>query len=273
MNFNYMLIIGLSGMGKTTFVKNLLLNYHSQGYKLYVADPNYQYSDIEAVSVGSVDLYNALNHIAKPLLFKGEKGVLAIEDYGFTINQMKNALQKPLSTVKNSIKILLENARKYRLKIIIVAHRVQSDEIEPYMLPFFDTIVFFRTPITTYTKRILKYYGVDVDIGKLEPHKYIVFNTHTREMSNGVTKPLKSHEEIENSGDFQIKRLLGMAETKTQAVAILKIHLNLSDKEISNILNISVNQVRVYKTRLRKYGIPIRLENKNNIMEIMNLSL
>ncbi len=271
MDFNYMLVLGLSGMGKTTFVKHLLNKY--KDFQKYVVDPNYQYSDVDAEFIGANDLFNALNVIAKPLLFRGKKGILVIEDFGFTVQQLAYALNKPLRTVKHNIRLILENARKYRLKVVIVAHQVKSEEIEPYMLPMFDTIVFFKTPLTNYAKRILKYYGVNFDIYKLEPYHYIIFNTYTKLINEGYVEPLKSHMEIEQSGDFQIKRLLSMVENKTQAVAVLKLHLNLSDKEIADILKISVNQVRVYKTRLRKYGIKIPLENKNNIREIINLAL
>ena len=271
-NFNYMLVLGLSGMGKTTFVKHLLNSL--KDFKKYIVDPNYQYSDIEeAEFIGAEDLFNALNTIAKPLLFRGQRGILVIEDFGFTIQQLAYAKNKPISKVKHVIKLILENARKYRLKVVIVAHQLKSEEIEPYMLPFFDTVVFFKTPITNYAKRILKYYGVVVDTYNLNPYEYYIYNIHTKELMRGKVSKLESHELVEKSGDFQIRRLLSMVKTKTQAVAVLKLHLNLSDEEIARILGISVNHVRVYKTRLRKYGIKIPLENKNNIREIINLAL
>jgi len=124
LHFNYLLVLGTSGTGKTTLAKTIVKQLKDEGCKAITFDPNRQWSDISDEEIGPEELAYGLTRIAKPLLYEKKTGVLIVEDLGFTLQQIQAALKVSLAKAKNMLRIVLENARKYGLRVILVSHRL-----------------------------------------------------------------------------------------------------------------------------------------------------
>ena len=83
-----------------------------------------EWADLCDQEVGPEELAYGLTRIAKPLLYEKKTGVLIVEDLGFTLQQIQAALKVSLAKAKNMLRIVLENARKYGLRVILVSHRL-----------------------------------------------------------------------------------------------------------------------------------------------------
>ncbi|GAJ20295.1 unnamed protein product, partial [marine sediment metagenome] len=115
-----------SGTGKTTYVKTLLNSLRWD--KLYLCDPNRQYADYtmseNAEYISPNELKRALNVIGKRLLLTQKKGVLIIEDLNFTLTRLSETMEISIRRAKKIITLLLENLRKYDVKVIIIMHDI-----------------------------------------------------------------------------------------------------------------------------------------------------
>lgn len=268
-DFNYLLVLGTSGTGKTTLAKTIVKELRDQGNKVLVFDPNRQWGDLCTDEIGPEELAYGLTRIAKPLLWERKTGVLVVEDLGFTLQQIRAALKISLKRAKDMLKVLLENARKYGLKVIFIAHRLSSDEIDTIMFQQFDAYLLFKVPLTNYSKKLIREnLKIDPDkIQSLEKFHYIQHNGG--HISTGIVKPLESHQKLENDKNFQVHYLLSKYETNGEKVLILKVHLGLRHKKIAEILGLTYDQVKSYCTALRKRGVNIpdgRRRNYTNLI-------
>ena len=267
--FDYLLVLGTSGTGKTTLAKTIVKDLKDQAYKVLVFDPNRQWGDLCDQEVGPEELAFGITRIAKPLLWERKTGVLIVEDLGFTLQQLQAALKISLTKAKNMIRLILENARKYGLKVIIIAHRLSTDEIDTVMFQQFDAYAIFRVPLTTYGKKLIKEnLGIQPDdILELPKYHYIAYNGG--HIFKGKVEPLKSHVELEQNRNFQVHYLLSKYETNAEKVLILKVHLGLSHRQISKILGLTYDQVKSYCTLLRKRGVDIPDGRRKNYANII----
>lgn len=268
MQFNYMSVVGNSGTGKTTFVKRLLnsLKYD----QLYLCDPNRQYGDYtsqdNATYISPEELRKAIDVIGKRLLLQQKRGVMVVEDMRFTLERLKEVLGVSLSKAKNIIKLLLENLRKYDIKTVIVMH-----EIDRAIVAKCDTLVFFQVPLSTYQIRTYsEIFKVDLkEVADLKPFHYLMKNGDG-DPERGRVEKLESHEFIERDRSFMAKDLLAKCNSLAEKVLVLRLHLDLSNTEISNILNVQRNTVEVLVSRLRKRGIAIPDARRN--LNLQNLA-
>ena len=260
-----MAVVGNSGTGKTTYVKTLLnsLNWD----KLYLCDPNRQYGEYtlneHAEYISPNELKGALNMIGKRLLLKQQTGVLVIEDLNFTLSRLTETLQISINRAKKLITLLLENLRKYNVKVLVVMH-----DIDDAIVGKCDTKVFFQVPLTQYkVRKYSKIFNLNMaEIVSLSKYHYVLKNGH--EAERGHIDALDSHQQIEQDKSFMVKQLLAKCTSLPEKVLILRFHLELKNYEIAEMLNVEVNTVEVVVSRLRKRGIPIpdarrsfRLEN------------
>ncbi len=265
MIFNYLAVVGNSGTGKTTFVKTLLNSLEWD--QLYVCDPNRQYGDFmledNVTYITPNELKGALNVIGKRLLLMQKKGLLVIEDMNFTLNRLSEVLQISVNKAKKIIYLLLENLRKYDVKVVLVMHDIDRDLVGKC-----DTKVFFQVPLSQYKVRQYgKIFGIDMnDVVRLARFNYISKNGS--ELETGQIEVLESHEQIEKDKSFMIKDILRKCRSLAEKVLVLRFHLELKNGEIAETLNIDVHTVENLVWRLRKRGIPIpdarksfRLEN------------
>jgi len=264
-NFNYMAVIGNSGMGKTTMVKTILRQ--TKYDKLYLVDPNRQYSDFvrddNAEYITPSELKTALNVIGKRLLLTQKKGIMVIEDLAFTLNRLCETLAINQNQAKKLIYLLLENFRKYDVKVIVVMHDVDRDIVAKC-----DTKVFFQTPISQYkVRQLTSLYGVPMqEVLALQKFQYISKNGG--DVERGKIEALASHMEIERDKSFMIRDVLRQCRSLAEKVLVLRFHLQLRNTEIAQNLSIDLHTVENLVWRLRKRGIPIpdmrksfRLEN------------
>lgn len=264
-NFNYLVVVGNSGTGKTTYVKTLLnsLDYD----QLYVVDPNRQYGDFmtedNATYITPNELKEALNVIGKRLLLQQRKGLLVIEDMNFTLSRLSETLQISVNKAKQIIYLLLENLRKYDVKVILVMHDIDRDLVGKC-----DTKVFFQVPINQYkVRQYSALFGIDMNEVVSLPH-YSYLSKNGGDLERGQIQALASHEQIEKDKSFMIKDVLRKCRSLAEKVLVLRFHLELKNSEISETLNIDIHTVENLVWRLRKRNIPIpdarrsfRLEN------------
>ena len=265
MEFNYLAVIGNSGTGKTTYVKRLLNSMEWD--KLYLCDPNRQYAEFlnegNAEYITPNELKGALNIIGKRLLLMQKKGVMVIEDMNFTLSRLQETLQISRNRAKKIIFLLLENLRKYGVKVILVMHDIDRDLVGKC-----DLKVFFQVPLSQYkTRQYSKLFGIDMnEVVSLPQFNYLSKNG--AETERGHVEALQSHTEIERDKSFMIKDMLRKCRSLPEKVLLLRYHLELKNYEIAKMLNVEINTVEVVVSRLRKRGIPIpdarrsfRLEN------------
>ncbi len=265
MQFDYLAVIGNSGTGKTTFVKRLLNDLEYD--RLYLVDPNRQYADFtvtdKAEYISPSELKQAMNTIGKRLLLTQKKGVMVIEDLNFTLDRLSETMQISINRAKKIIFLLLENLRKYDVKVIVVMHDVDRDIVAKC-----DTKIFFQTPLTNYkVRQYSNMYSMDMNrVLTLPKFNYLLKNGGDAE--TGHVEPLESHEQIEKDKGFMVKEMLSKCRSLAEKVLVLRYHLQLKNPEISEMLNIQTETVEVVVSRLRKRGIPIpdarksfRLEN------------
>lgn len=263
-SFNYLAVVGNSGTGKTTYVKTLLnsLDYD----QLYICDPNRQYGDFidqNATYITPNELKAALNVIGKRLLLRQKKGVLVIEDMNFTLSRLSETLQISRNKAKKIIYLLLENLRKYDVKVILVLHDIERDLVGKC-----EAKVFFQVPLSQYkVRQYTKIFGLDMnEVVSMPAYHYIMKNGH--EAERGQIEVLESHQQIESDKSFMIKDVLRKCRSLVEKVLVLRFHLELKNMEIAETLNIDIHTVENLVWRLRKRGIPIpdarksfRLEN------------
>jgi ABC-type dipeptide/oligopeptide/nickel transport system ATPase component len=263
--FNYLAIVGNSGTGKTTKAKTVInATAHDM---LYLCDPNRQYADYtnngKAVYISPSELKNSLNLIGKKLLLQQKKGVLIIEDLGLTLDRICETLQIPLRRAKHLIGLLLDNFRKYDVKVIVVSHDIDKD-----LIGKFDVKIFFQTPLSNYAiRKYSKLLGCDLsEIPNLP--KYSFFLKNGEKVEYGTVKPLESHQAIERDKSFMVREILAKCRSLPEKVLVLRLHVGLANPEIARNLNVETQTVEVIISRLRKRGIPIpdarrsfRLEN------------
>ena len=203
--FNYGAIVGNSGTGKTTYVKTLL-NAMSWD-QLYIVDPNRQYADFtntdKAVYITPGELKAALNVIGKRILLSQKKAILIIEDLTFTIDRLSETLQISTNKAKKIIFLLLENLRKYDVKVIVVMHDIDIDIVGKC-----DFKVFFQVPLTAYKAKMYGcLFGLDMnEVKTLMPYHYVSLSKN--ETKRGFIEPLESHVAIEKDKGFMVNELL-----------------------------------------------------------------
>ena len=265
LKFNYLAVVGNSGTGKTTFVKRTVnaLKWDM----LYLCDPNRQYADYtvndNAVYLSPSELKDALNMIGKKLLLTQKKGILIIEDLSFTLDRICETLQVPLSNAKHLIALLLENFRKYDVKVIVVMHDIDRDIIAKC-----DAKVFFQTPLNEY--KIRQYSKLlNLDLSEIvNLPKFAYLSKNGGDIEKGFVEPLASHVEIERDKSFMVKELLTRCHSLPEKVLVLRLHVGLINSQIAKMLNVDSHTVENRITELRKRGIIIpdarhsfRLEN------------
>lgn len=253
-NFNYAAIIGNPGTGKTTFAKTLLNGLVWD--RLFLVDPNRQYSDYtmnqNATYISPQELRGAMNIIGKKLLLQQKKGCLVIEDLKFTIDRLCETLQIKEKKAKNIITLLIENLRKYDVKIIVVMHDVDLDIVQKC-----DFKVFCQLPLTSYKIReYSKLLGIDMNrVNGLAKYDYLSKNGG--DIETGHIEPLESHMAIEKDKSFMVKELLAQCHSLAEKVLILRLHVELKNSEIAKTLNVDLHTVENLIWRLRKRNIPI----------------
>ena len=254
MKFNYCAIIGNSGQGKTTFLKEELatLNYDMA----YFCTPNREYGDLtgdKAKYIGPVELQNAINFIGKSLLFQKKKGVLVIEDLGLTIRDLSEVLKITEKKAKQIILLLLENLRKYDVKILVAMHDIDED-----ITGKCDLKVFFQVPLNDY--KVRKYsalYGLDLrEVRDLAKYHYIVKNG-SEEIVKVCVLELKSHKAIENNKDFQVNERLKECGSLRAKILVLRNQGQQRNCDIAKTLNIERHTVETEIWKIRKRGIVI----------------
>lgn len=271
----YKLVLGNSRTGKTTYAKTYVKSFKDKGVKVLVCDPNREWSDLADVDVGPTELFQAITKIAKPLLFERKEGILVIEDIGLTLQSMAMALfnknsEYHINKCKEAVKLILENAAKYRVKVMIIAHRLVPTEIDETMWKQFDTKVVFATPLTRYGKVLTTFSGLDPEeVEHMKRFNY--FKLSEEGITKGVVERFASHVRIENDRNFQVRFMLKKLNTNAEKVAFLKIHLSMTPKQIADTLDISLEMVYTYCARLRKWGLDIPHGNRKNLDELKNL--
>ena len=263
--FNYLAVVGNSGTGKTTYVKTLINRLVWD--QLFLCDPNRQYADYtindNAVYLSPSELKDSLNLIGKKLLMQNKIGVLIIEDLGLTLSRISETLQISEKRAKHLIALLLDNFRKYGVKVIVIAQDIDKD-----LIGKFDTKVFFQIPLNNYSvKKYSKLFGCDLsEVPTLPKFAYVLKNGEP--LQHGTVEPLESHAAIEKDKGFMVKEILAKCRSLNEKVLVLRLHVGLSNPEIAEKLNVQVNTVEVIISRLRKRGVAIpdarksfRLEN------------
>lgn len=253
-SFSYLAVVGNSGTGKTTYVKTMLNAIKWD--QLYVVDPNRQYGDFmredNAAYITPNELKAALNVIGKKLLLTQKKGILVIEDLNFTLSRLSETLQISTNKAKNILYLLLENLRKYDVKVILVMHDIDRDLVGKC-----DTKVFFQVPLSNYKVREYSaVFGMDMNEVVRLPH-YSYVSKNGSEMERGHIEALESHEQIEKDKSFMIRDILSKCRSLSEKVLVLRYHLEMKNTEIASRLNINTNTVEVIVSRMRKRGIPI----------------
>ena len=265
LKFNYLAVVGNSGTGKTTFVKETLnaLKWDS----LFLCCPNRQYADYtikdNAVYLSPSELKDSLNHIGKKLLLQGKKGVLVIEDLSLTLNRIAENLSCTEKKAKQLIALLLENFRKYDVKVIVIMHDIDKD-----LIGKFDAKVFFQTPLTQYQ---VKKYSVELGFSFLEVPilpKYTYVIKNGEKVEHGTIKPLESHQAIERDKSYGANEILTKCRSLPEKVLVLRLHLGFNNAQIADKLNVQRSTVDETISRLRKRNLAIpdarktlRLEN------------
>jgi len=268
MQFNYCAVIGNSGTGKTTYVKTLL---GSVSYdELYLCDPNRQYGDFisqdHAAYISPNELKGALNLLGKRLVLQQKRGILVIEDLRFALDRLSEVLGISLRKAEGIIKLLLENLRKYDVKVVLVTHEIDRDLVAKC-----DTKVFFQVPLSSYKiRQYTKLFEVDMsEVTTLKPFHYIMKNGDLTPQKGYVEK-LASHEQIERDKSFMIKDLLEKCNSLAEKVLVLRFHLDFGNMKVAEILNIDRHTVENLVWRLRKRGIPIPDARRN--LNLQNLA-
>lgn len=263
--FSYLAVVGNSGTGKTTYVKTLLNSLKWD--QLYVVDPNRQYADFmttdKAAYITPNELKSAMNVIGKKLLLTQKKGIIVIEDLNFTLSRLSETLQISINKAKNILYLLLENLRKYDVKVVLVMHDIDQDLVGKC-----DLKVFFQVPLSPYKVRAYSsVFGMDMNEVVGLPH-FSYLSKNGSEVEHGHIDPLASHEQIEKDKSFMIKDMLSKCRSLSEKVLVLRYHLELRNTEIAKTLNVDLHTVENLVWRLRKRGIPIpdmrksfRLEN------------
>lgn len=272
----YMLALGNSRHGKTTYSKTYVKSLKNQGVQVLVCDPNREWSDLADVDIGPTELFQGITRIAKPLLFERKEGILVIEDIGLTLQSMAIALFNAatnyhINKCKEAIKLILENAAKYRLKVLIIAHRLVPTEIDETMWKQFDTKIIFNTPLTKYGKILISFDGLNPEEVESKKKYHYIKSSIEEGVSEGVVKPLGSHVKIENDRNFQVRFMLKKLKTNAEKVAFLQMHLNMNTARIAETLEISENAVYVYRSRLRRWGLEVPDKRSKNLDELKNL--
>lgn len=262
-SFNYLAVVGNSGTGKTTFVKTVLNALEWD--QLYLSDPNRQYGDFiedNATYITPNKLKRALNVIGKRLLLMQKKGVLVIEDLNFTLSRLSETLEISRNRAKKIIYLLLENLRKYDVKVILVMHDIDRDLVGKC-----DTKVFFQVPMSQYkVRQYTKLFNVDMnEVLNLARFSYISKNG--AEMERGHVEVLESHQQIEKDKSFMIKDVLRKCRSLAEKVLVLRFHLDLKNTQIAETLKIDIHTVENLVWRLRKRGIPIPDARRNFRLE------
>lgn len=263
--FNYLGIVGNSGTGKTTLAKQQINALVPD--MLYLCDPNRQYADYtvndNAVYISPGELRDALNMIGKKLLLQGKKGVLVIEDLGLTIQRITETLNCTEKKAHQLIGLLLDNFRKYDVKVIVI-----MQDIDKELIGKFDAIAFFQLPLGTYAiKKFSKILNCDLkEIPELP--RYAYFLKTSESVGYGTVKPLASHQAIERDKGFMVNEILAKCRSLPEKILVLRLHLGLKNPEIAQKLNVETHTVETEIYRLRQKGIPIndgrksfRLEN------------
>ena len=263
-DFNYLAIVGNSGTGKTTLVKTVLNRLAWD--RLYLCDPNRQYSDFtvneNATYISPGELKDALNVIGKRLLLTRKKGVLLIEDLAFTLERLCETLQVNEKKARKVICLLLENLRKYDVKVIVVMHDVDRDIVGKC-----DTKVFFQTPLNDYAiRQYSNFLNMDMKpIVSLSRFNYLSKNGG--DMEHGYVEPLESHMQIEHDKSFMVKEILAKCQSLPQKVLVLRLHLELKNSEIACMLGLDLHTVENLVWRLRRRGVIIADGRKSFALE------
>lgn len=249
---NYNFVLGNSGCGKTTLVKTIVEEYKKeQKVKVVVCDPNRSWSDLQDIELSPSDFLDAINKVGRPLIYKGEKAILILEDIGLLLHNVSMATGKPLYEVKNAFKLILENARKYGIRVIAIGHRLQSDEIDETLFQQFDTITAFKFPLTTHAKKLLKMRDITPEMIEQLP-KFEYWHVNGSAPEHGQVQPLASHIKIEGDRLFQTRMILKKCKSNPERVALLRGHLGFNNAEIAKVLKMNEKEVSVYLARVRK---------------------
>lgn len=262
--FDYMAVIGNSGTGKTTLVKTMLNSLKWD--KLYLVDPNRQYAEYieteKAEYITPNELKAALNIIGKRLLLKQQKGIMVIEDMNFTLSRLQETLGISLNHAKKIIGLLLENLRKYNVKVILVLH-----EIDRELIGKCDLKVFFQTPMSQYQiRQLTNLYGVPMsEVVTLQKFNYLSKNGS--EVERGKIEVLESHMQIEKDKSFMIRDVLRKCRSLAEKVLVLRFHLEMRNNEIADTLKVDLHTVENLVWRLRRRGIPIPDARRNFRLE------
>lgn len=254
MKYNYCAIIGNSGTGKTTWLKRELATLPYD--MAYFCTPNREYGDLtgdRAQYIGPVELQNAINFIGKKLLFQKKKGVLVIEDLGLTIRDLSEVLKVTEKKAKRIITLLLENLRKYDVKILIAMHDIDEDIVGKC-----DLKVFFQVPFNDY--KIRKYsaiYGLDLrEIRNLPKYHYVIKNG-SEEVVKACVLELKSHKAIENDKQGLVNERLKECGSLRAKILVLRNQGQQRNYDIAKTLNIERHTVETEIWKIRKRGIAI----------------
>lgn len=257
--FNYLAIIGNSGTGKTNFAKTVI---NQTPYDmLYLCDPNRQYADYtvndNASYISPSELKDALNLIGKRLLLQQKKGILVIEDLNLTISRISETLGCTEKHAKQLIALLLENFRKYDVKVIVILHDLNDTEINK-LVEKCDTKVFFQTPLSTYQ---INKYTKELGFSLLEVPvmpKFTYVMKQGDNVTHNTTKALESHMAIEHDKGFMVKELLAKCRSLPEKVLVLRLHVGLKNSEIAQQLDVQRSTIDETVSRIRKRGIPIK---------------
>lgn len=208
------------------------------------------------------ELKAALNVIGKRMLLTQKKAVLVIEDLSFTIERLAESLQISSCKAKKIIFLLLENLRKYDVKVIVVMHDIDADIVVKC-----DFKVFFQVPLTTYKAKVYSaLFSLDMTEIKTLPQYQYVCKGRT-ETQRGTVTALESHAAIEKDKSFMVKEMLGKCRSLVEKVLVLRLHLEMANSEIAKTLNLELHTVENLVYKIRKRGIAISDARRNFRLE------